>query len=59
MTKRTLIQRMMRKGAPKSWIGEIAQMLRKIDALEETKKEYLDIIDELATKVSHYEGYYD
>lgn len=51
MAKTTLIQRMLIKGVPKSWIAEVQQMLKKIETLEGTTKEHLNVIDSLARQV--------
>ena len=55
MTKTTLIQRMKKKGAPKSWIAEVRSLHLKIKELRGLSNEYLDIIDELARRVEEDE----
>ena len=48
MTKTTLIERMTKGGAAKTWINEVEAKDREIERLEQTKDQYLDIIDLLA-----------
>ena len=64
MTKRTLIERMERRKAPKSWIIEIAKMYVTIDAKTEIIDEFASLIDVLAREketlvtkldVAHYQ----
>jgi len=51
MPKTTLIQRMEKKGAPKSWIAEVRSLHVTIKGLRRLNNEYLDIIDKLARQV--------
>ena len=51
MPKTTLIERMEKKGAPKSWISEIRSLHFKIKELKERNETYLNIIDKLARQV--------
>ncbi len=46
--KTPLIERMEKKGAPKAWITEIRALMNEIESLNETKQEYLDVINTLA-----------
>ena len=43
-----LTERMTKGGAAKSWIKEVEAKDREIESLEQTKDQYLDIIDLLA-----------
>ena len=51
MPKTTLIERMEKKGAPKSWIAEVRSLHVTIKGLRRLNNEYLDIIDKLARQV--------
>ena len=53
MAKTPLIERMEKKGAPKSWIREIVSLYLQIKTLQKTLNEYLDIIDILARQVEN------
>lgn len=56
MAKTPLIERMAKKGAPKSWITEIVSLYLQIENLQKTIDEYLDIIDVLARRVEAFEA---
>ena len=51
MAKTPLIERMEKKGAPKSWIAEVRGLHVNIKELLRTVNYYLDIIDKLAKEV--------
>lgn len=51
MAKSTLLERMEKKGAPKSWIAEVRNLYAQIKRLQENNKMYLEIIDRLARQV--------
>ncbi len=51
MPKTPLIERMEKKGAPKSWIAEVRGLHVNIKELLRTVNYYLDIIDNLAREV--------
>ena len=51
MPKTTLIERMEKKSAPKSWIVEVRGLHSEIKILRSINNEYLDIIDKLARQV--------
>ena len=51
MPKTPLIERMEKKGAPKSWIAEVRGLHVNIKELQNLNNHYLDIIDKLARKV--------
>ena len=51
MAKTPLIERMEKKGAPKSWIREVKTKDDRIERLLEIKETYLNIIDSLARQV--------
>ena len=51
MAKTPLIERMEKKGAPKSWIAEVRGLHVNIKELLRTVNYYLDIIDKLAREV--------
>ena len=51
MPKTTLVERMEKKGAPKSWIVEVRGLHSEIKILRNINNEYLDIIDKLARQV--------
>jgi len=51
MSKTTLMERMEKKGAPKSWIAEVRSLHLKIKELRSLNRSYLDIIDKLARQV--------
>ena len=51
MPKTTLIERMEKKGVPKSWIAEVRSLHFKIKELRRLNNEYLEIIDKLARQV--------
>ena len=55
MPKTTLIERMEKKGAPKSWIAAVRSLHFKIKELRSLNNEYLDIIDKLARQVEEEE----
>ena len=48
MTKTPLTERMTKGGAAKAWIKEVEAKDREIESLEQTKDQYLNIIDLLA-----------
>ena len=56
MAKTTLIERMEKKGAPKSWIAEVRSLHLKIKELRSLNESYLDIIDKLARQVEGLKG---
>ena len=49
--KTPLVDRMLKKGAPKAWTIEVELLLREIDDLTATKEEYVGYIDMLALQV--------
>ena len=51
MPKTTLIERMEKKSAPKSWIAEVRSLQRHDKELRSLNRSYLDIIDKLARQV--------
>ena len=51
MMKTPLVDRMLKKGAPKAWSIEVELLQGKIDYLTATKEEYVGIIDALARQV--------
>ena len=51
MPKKTLIERMEKAKAPKSWIREVKTKDNRIKRLLEIKETYLNIIDRLARQV--------
>ena len=54
--KTPLVDRMLKKGAPKAWTIEVELLLGKIDCLEVTKEEYAGYIDALARQVEQLEA---
>lgn len=59
MPKTTLIERMEKKGTPKSWIAEVRSLHFEIKELRRLNNEYLEIIDKLARQVENLKGEYD
>jgi len=53
--KTPLVDRMLKKGAPKAWSIEVELLQAKIDYLTATKEEYAGIIDILARRVEKLE----
>ena len=51
MPKTTLVERMEKKDAPKSWIAAVRSLYFEIKELRRLNNEYLDIIDSLARQV--------
>jgi len=49
-----LIDRMISRGVPKSWITEVEKMLRTIEEKDELLEEYLKTIDNLARQVDSF-----
>ena len=56
MPKTTLIERMEKKGAPKSWIAEVRKLHSEIKELRSLNNSYLDTIDKLARQVEELKG---
>ena len=50
-----LTERMTKGGAAKTWINEVEAKDREIESLEQTKDQYLDIIDLLAREKEEIE----
>ena len=46
-----LIERMEKKGAPKSWVAGVNKLNLEIKKLKERNETYLNIIDKLARQV--------
>ena len=53
--KTPLIERMEKKGAPKTWIREVQTKNNRIEQLLELKEEYLNVIDLLAREKEQLE----
>ena len=51
-----LTERMTKGGAAKTWINEVEAKDREIESLEQTKDQYLDIIDLLAREKEELEA---
>jgi hypothetical protein len=51
MSKRSLIERMEKKGVPKSWITEVKALLQTIEEKDLKLEEYMGLIDALARKL--------
>ena len=51
-----LTERMTKGGAAKSWISEVEAKDREIERLEQTKDQYLNIIDLLAREKEELEA---
>lgn len=56
MPKTTLIERMEKKSAPKSWIREVQTKDNHIERLFELLEEYLNVIDMLAREKEQLEA---
>lgn len=52
--KKTLIQRMAGRDAPKVWATEVRAMLNEIGELKRERDEYLAVIDNMATELEDF-----
>ena len=48
MSKRSLIERMVKKRAPQAWVAEVKALVRTIEEKDAKIREYGEIIDTLA-----------
>ena len=55
MAKTSLISRMDKAGAPKTWIQEVQTLNRRLETLTQLKDEYGVIIDSLARQLEREE----
>lgn len=55
MAKTSLVSRMYKAGAPKTWIDEVQHMERKLETKRRLIKEYGNIIDALARQLEYEE----
>lgn len=55
MAKTPLIQRMEKAGAPKTWISEVRKIQAALAKCEQSRTEYIDIIDVLAQQLEREE----